>query len=248
MLLPYSLVYDSLQITFADISSVMPYLLPYVYQRFPIYDAMVTLLPVNFIALGIIGGGIASSLKRLSGVDIRGRILEIIVVALTLLLTVITSGLVRGYFGDPSRCWGLLAWTFTDEDIERLIIRPAILNTVLIDIPLTQIKSWHLKWDYIFSKLGFVSRRFLCVPTPDGDTNFSTVGCSPSTRSIDTEFYLKGGCSADTSLVLVVWLSALYVLLLGHVYRHLRGARRNNVPVAHWGPVVHRGQRRPHQD
>jgi hypothetical protein len=245
-LLPYLLTYDSLHIIFADVPFVLPYLLPSANQKFPIYDAMVTLLPVNFIALGIIGGGIASTLKRFSGIDIRGRILEIIVVVLTLLLTGITSGLVRGYFGDPSRCWGLLASSLPDKDIEGLISKrhfhPTILNTVLIDIPLAQMKLWHLKWDYIFSKLGFVSRRFLCFPSPDGNTDYSTVGCSPSTRSIDTEFYLKEGCSADMSLVLGVWISALFALLLGNVYRHLRGARRHNVAV------VHRGQRRPHQD
>ena len=65
----------------------LSHLPPNLNQRFPIYDAMVTLVPVNFITLGIIGGGIASTLKRLSGIDIRGRILEIIVVVLTLLLT-----------------------------------------------------------------------------------------------------------------------------------------------------------------
>ena len=147
----------------------LSHLPPNLNQRFPIYDAMVTLVPVNFITLGIIGGGIASTLKRISGIDIRGRILEIIVVVLTLLLTGITSGLVRGYFGDPSRCWGILASSSPNEDGESSILKGpfylSILNTMLIDIPLRQMKLWYLKWDLIFSKLGFVSRRLLCVPT-----------------------------------------------------------------------------------
>jgi hypothetical protein len=214
-------------------------------QKFPIYDAMVTLVPVNFITLGIIGGGIASTLKRFSGIDIRGRILEIIVVLLTLLLTGITSGLVRGYFGDSSRCWGVLA-SSPNEGVESPTITGpfylSILNTLLIDIPLRQMKLWYLRWDLIFSKLGFVSRRLLCVPTPDGNTDYSTYGCSSSTRSINPGFYLEDKCSADMSLVVGVWLTAVCVLLMGNVYRQLRGARRNNAAVAH------RGQRRPHQD
>jgi len=228
----------------------LSHLPPNLNQRFPIYDAMVTLVPVNFITLGIIGGGIASTLKRFSGIDIRGRILEIIVVVLTLLLTGITSGLVRGYFGDPSRCWGILASSSPNEDGESSILKGpfylSILNTMLIDVPLRQMKLWYLKWDLIFSKLGFVSRRLLCVPTLDGNADYSSVGCSPSTRSIDPEFHLADDkCSADMSLVVGVWLSALCVLLLGNMYRQLRGARRNNnVAVA----AHHRGQRRPHQD
>ena len=75
-------------------------------QKFPIYDAMATLLPVNFIALGIVVGGIASLLKRAVGLDIRGRILETIVVLQTLLLTAVSSGLVREYFGETSQCLG----------------------------------------------------------------------------------------------------------------------------------------------
>lgn len=239
---------------------------PGIVENFPIYDAMVTLLPINFIALGIVGGGIASSLKRTSGIDIRGRILEIIVVLQTLLLTGVSSGLVRGYFGDASQCWGVFApssplsttmfsTTTTVENNEGPALKgpfyPSFLNTVLVDIPLKQIQLWYLKWDFILSKLGPLSRRFLCAPAPDGGTDYSTIGCSPSTRTIDPQFYLDGNgggrCSADMALVMGCWFMALGVLLLGYVYRQMRGARRNNV-VAHAGHAAHRGRRRPHQD
>lgn len=210
---------------------------------------MVTLLPINFIALGIVGGGIASTLKRSSGIDVRGRILEIIVVVLTCLLTGVSSGLVRGYFGDTSQCWGLFA---TENPAIKGPFYPSILNTVLLDIPLKQIQLWYLKWDFIMSKLGFLSRRFLCFPTADGNTDYSSVGCSPSTRTINPQFYMEeddagiAQCSADVSLVMGMWFTAIGVLLIGNLYRQLRGAARRNNVAAEAG--AHRGRRRPHQD
>lgn len=246
---------------------------PNLVENFPIYDAMVTLLPVNFIALGIVVGGIASALKRFSGMDIRGRILEIIVVVQTLFLTGVSSGLVRGYFGEPSQCWGVFAASHNtpsfmegeegsnnDDETGLALTGPfhlsfldiSFLNTILIDIPLKQIQLWYLKWDFILSKLGPVSRRFLCTPTDpanDGTVDYSTIGCSPSTRTINPQFYLEeesaGKCGVDIGLVMGVWFAALGVLCIGNLYRQIRGARRNhaanNAPAAH-----HRRGRRPH--
>ncbi len=213
-------------------------------QNFPVYDAMVTVLPINFIALGIVGGGIASCIKRSLGIDIRGRILEIIVVVMTLLLTLISSGLVRGYFGDASQCWGALS-SLLSRSTERRIgpFHLPLLNILLIDIPLRGVQKWYLKWDFVLSKFGFVSRRFICASTPDGNTDYIAVGCSPSTHSINPQFYLEDKCSADMSLVVNVWIAAIGVLLMRNVSRQLRGLRRNNVVVA-----AAAGQRRPHQD
>lgn len=234
---------------------------PGIVENFPIYDAMITLLPINFIALGIVGGGIASTLKRSSGIDIRGRILEVIVVVLTCLLTGVSSGLVRGYFGDSSSCWGAFASSslpaadattaLAEETMEGPALKgpfyPSILNTALVDIPLKQIELWYLKWDFILSKLGFISHKFLCFPTADGNADYSTIGCSPSTRGINPQFYLEedngGKCSADVRLVMGTWFMALGVLLMGNMYRRFRGGRRNHVAAA-----AHRGRRRPHQD
>ena len=217
--------------------------LPLVHQNFPVYDAMVTLLPINFIALGIVGGGIASSIKRSLGIDIRGRILEIVVVVLTLLLTLVSSGLVRGYFGDVSRCWGAFSsWPSRSGSTESAPgpFYPPLLNKLLIDTPLRQLQKWYLKWDFILSKFGFVSRRFFCAPTLDGNTDYFSVGCSPSTRSINPQFYLADKCSADMSLVMNVWIAAIGVLFLRHLTRQLRGGARRVVVAA--------GHRRPHQD
>lgn len=219
---------------------------------------MVTLLPINFIALGIIFGGIASSLKRSAAIDIRGRILEVIVVALTILLTAVSSGLVRAYFGDTSQCWGVwsqfTATAESDDGSEGTVLKgpfyPSVLNKVLIDVPLRQIQLWYLKWDFILSRFGFISRSFICTPGPDGNTDYSEIGCSPATRNINPQFYLEEErgqhCSADMAFVMGTWFMSLCVIVLGHVYRQIRGARRNALNAA--AAAVHRGRRRPHQD
>lgn len=214
---------------------------PDILTKFPMYDAMAMLVPVNFITLGIIGGGFATTLKRANGHDIRGRFLEVIIVTLTLLLTCVTSGLVRGFFGDPSKCLGVL-------DIKSGLYptgpyHQPLLNTILVEIPLKQIKLWYHKWDMILSKFGFVAKRFFCAPTEDGHSDYSRVGCSPATRGIKHDFYLDedngSSCSADMALVNCIWLGSMGVMAMGNLYREMR-ARRNN--------GAQRGRRRPHQD
>lgn len=264
-------------------------------QNFPVYDAMVTLVPINFVALGIVAGGLASALKRATGADVRGRILEVVVVAQTALLTCVTSGLVQGFFGDPGRCWGAFAPTEEEGELQGPVegdipgwaheslegdipgwaregpegdiegwaregpasrgphppLPVPLLNALLVDLPLRQIRLWYLKWDFALSKLGPVSHRFLCVPTPDGNMDYASVGCSPSTRNINPQFYLEeaagGRCASDLSLAMGVWIAALGVLLLGSLWRQFRGMRRGG--DARVGERQRRGRRQhAHQD
>ena len=70
----------------------------------------------------------------------------------------------------------------------------SFLYTIFINIPLKKIQRWYLKWDFILSKFGPVSQRFLCIPTNldnDGGVDYSTIGCSPLTRTINPQFYLE---------------------------------------------------------
>ena len=74
-----------------------------------VYDLGASCLILSFHAMGVLGGGLATALKKRIGVDVRGRCLEMVVVVLTLWLTAASWGCVWGYFGDPSRCgWGTL--------------------------------------------------------------------------------------------------------------------------------------------
>jgi len=71
-----------------------------------IYDLGFSCLLGSFVVMGVIGGSIATALKHGAGVDIRGRTLELTVVVLTLWMAAISWGLVWGFFGETSKCWG----------------------------------------------------------------------------------------------------------------------------------------------
>lgn len=200
-------------------------------QDLLLYDLLLTMLPINFFCIGIIAGGFASTIKFHQGSDIRGRMLELAVVFLTILLTILTSGLVNAYFGDKSKCAGVVPPLASLHGVH---FGPLLAIFQYSDI-------WYKKWDYAFGKLGIVSDKILCIPSPDGDTNYSAVGCSPSIRNINPEFYLgeEGqSCRADLILVLGVWACALAFVGAGHLDKYLRARRA----------AVNRGRDRPHRD
>lgn len=181
--------------------------------------------------MGIIAGGVASTIKIHQGSDIRGRMLELAVVFFTIWLTILTSGLVYAYFGDVSKCFCFAPHL---GSLQVGHFGPLLNLFHYSDI-------WYKKWDYAFGKLGIVSDKILCVPGLDGDTNYSVAGCSPSIRHINPEFYLgeEGQCCrADMVLVLGCWTCALAFVGAGHVDKYLRARRA----------AVLRGRERPHQD
>lgn len=212
-------------------------LVPGIIKNFPIYDTSATLLPINFIAMGNIAGGAASTLKRSAGIDIRGRILEISVIICTLFLTAVTTGLVRGYFGDSSQCWGVLA-SSTESTTQGPFIDSFSNKAFAAFLQYAQL--YYKKWDFLCARTAFISRKFLCTPTEDGNMDYATIGCSPPVRSINPQFHLEEeNCQADVGMVVGIWVAACLVLCLEHIYREYRVRRR---------AAVHRGRRRPHQD
>ena len=190
--------------------------------------------------MGNIAGGVASTLKRSAGIDIRGRILEISVIISTLFLTAVTTGLVRGYFGESSQCWGVL--TPSSPWVEPTTPGPfkdSFSNKAFAAL-LQYAQLYYSKWDFLCARAGFVSRKFLCTPSEDGNADYATIGCSPPVRSINPLFYLEEeSCQADVGMVVGIWVAACLVLGLEHIYREYRVRRR---------AAVHRGRRRPHQD
>ena len=225
---------------------------------------MASFLPINFLITGIIGGGVATGLKRVFALDIRGRMLEGLVVLITLWLTAISCGVVRGFFGDPSQCWGVTiiksghgpSFESLSEDHHVLsaiytvysVMTSAYLSILksILQGPINKFQLWFQTLDFVFSQIGFLSRGFFCTPTTDGDTDYSIIGCFPSVRSINPQFYLEEeegeNCLADIGIVVGSWLIALAVLALGSFDRHRRARRL----------VGLRGrggnERRPHQD
>lgn len=242
-----------------------------------VYDLMLSFLPVNFMVMGILGGGIATVSKRFAAVDIRGRVLEMIVVLLTLWLTAVTWGLVRGFFGDASQCWGVLSvlpkgipdWasvsetvaeadgtmgetlvSSTDEtspleggsDVDAPLFRFVV--SFAVDVLLRSTRTWFVIWDDLASKTGYFANRWICTPNDEGSSDWATVGCFPSVRRINPDFYLSGedgeSCVADMKLIGSLWALANVFLIVGAADRHRRGRRQRGRHAVN--------ERRPHQD
>ena len=196
-----------------------------------LYDLMLTLIPINFLCMGIIAGGFATTIKFHQGSDIRGRMLELAVVFFTIWLTFLTSGLVKAYFGETSTCAGFV-----------LPLGSLPVSRFGLILPILKYSNiWYKKWDYVFGKLGIISDKILCVPGPEGNNNYSESGCSPSIRNINPEFYFgeEGEhCRADMVVVLGCWICSLAFVGAGYLDRYLRERRA----------AERRARERPHQD
>lgn len=188
------------------------------------YDLGLCFIPLSFVVLGIIGGGFAASMKKTTGMDLRGRLLEFLVVLLTFWLTWISWGLVNGFFGDPSACRGMLGGYFVTKEniaasyelntLRKLLFKPA--------------KTYYLMWDHLALNSWEPLRNVLCISVAvDGKE-----GCFEHLPNANDNFFLaeEGGerCAAD--ILTVFWVYVVAVLsYAGTVYLkyHERERRRH---------------------
>ena len=85
------------------------FLLPGIVRDPLMYDIIVCIIPLSFVIMGILGGGIATVVKKGVGLDVRGRAMELLVVLATIWLSMITWGLVQAFFSVPHpTCYGTL--------------------------------------------------------------------------------------------------------------------------------------------
>ena len=62
------------------------------------YDLGLGFIPASFYIMSILGGGLATLLKKALGLDLRGRTFEMVVILLTLWLVFVSWGLVGAFF------------------------------------------------------------------------------------------------------------------------------------------------------
>jgi RING-variant domain len=85
------------------------FLLPGIVRDPLMYDIIVCIIPLSFVIMGILGGGIATVIKKSAGYDVRGRTMELLVVLATIWLSMMTWGLVQAFFSLPQpTCYGTL--------------------------------------------------------------------------------------------------------------------------------------------
>lgn len=196
------------------------------------YDLGLGFVPASFYIMGILGGGIATVLKKSFGIDLRGRPFEMLIILLTLWLVVVGWGLVRAFFGDTSSCHG--AFGSTDISLEN---DPTYLLHTLRKLILRPAKSWFLMWDKLALNSGPWLRRALCTSQPDG--------CFEHLPKANPDFFFEefegGKCASDLSLVSYLFMSAGVVALGNNVWK-----RRERLRRAARRPA--RDEPRPHQD
>lgn len=196
------------------------------------YDLGLGFVPVSFYIMAILGGSIATMLKKGAGLDLRGRTFEVLVLFLTTWLVFVCWGLVGAFFGDSSSCHGVMGNIVVSKDStdQRLL-------NILRNILLKPAKSWFLMWDQLALNSGPWLRKALCVEQEDG--------CFEHLPKASADFFFEendgGRCAGDLTMVTWLYGSAALAAAGNHLWkrreRQRRAARRPG-----------RGEPRPHQD
>lgn len=196
------------------------------------YDLGLGFVPVSFYIMAILGGSVATTLKKGAGIDLRGRTFEVLVLFLTSWLVFVCWGLVSAFFGDPSSCHGVMgSISVTRDDSSFKLLN--ILRSFLLK-PAT---SWFLMWDQLADNSGAWLRRGLCMDQAEG--------CFEHLHKANSDFFFEenggGRCASDMTMVSWLYGSAAIAAAGNHFWkrreRQRRAARRPG-----------RGEPHPHQD
>ncbi|GKY98421.1 hypothetical protein MPSEU_000799600 [Mayamaea pseudoterrestris] len=202
------------------------------------YDLGLCLIPTSFVIMGVIGGGAAMAMKRFAGMDVRGRFLEMIVLACTIYLFAISWGLVRGFFGDTSACLGAFGeYYVAEDDAENWYILHAVRKVIL-----QQGKSYYGLWDRLPRKLNSVwFQAAVC-----SDTCHASDCCFEHLPKANPDFFLAehGGSKCAADLIGVAWLHIIaFATFVGcAIWKQQERERRRH------GRRPVRGEWRLHQD
>mmetsp|Transcript_30033 Transcript_30033/g.34237 ORF Transcript_30033/g.34237 Transcript_30033/m.34237 type:complete len:648 (-) Transcript_30033:83-2026(-) len=191
-----------------------------------LYDLALSVIPPSFYVMAVLGGAMASAWKKTAGMDIRGRLLELVVLLFTVWLVTISWGLVWAFFGKDSSCIGVFGRWYKNTDstlwsdlVHRFLLAPA--------------KTYFLFWDSLAQR-NEPLRSLLC-------TSDEANSCFPHlSRASPFAILESPACTADLELVSGLWMSAGTTLLAGALWRkrrqYLHQLENNN------------NNRRPHQD
>ena len=236
-----------------------------------IYDSGVTMLWTSFLVMGTLGGGIATLLKKRFGLDIRGRILEAIVVLFTLWLANVGWGLVWAFFGEGD-CRGVreqfsnllqfkgmrmvkkvlpsfvflpqmppVVGTMAPMLARSLIFRPSKIALQIVDRTLLKTSPLVTQW--------------VCSLEDDvGSISSANNGsCLEMTRKANPDFLTSQfhgeSCSSDLNIVASFWMMASLTVIGGILFKRRDNRRRAAAPRGGI-PAAARGRQhvRPHQD
>ncbi len=226
------------------------YFIPGVLSYPLIYDLGLGLLWLSFVLMGVIGGGIATIMKREMGIDIRGRTLEVLVVIMTIWMGLVCWGLVWEFFGESNQCIGVMdkfdAWqtrmnlpSITSRGMFQVNI-PTREQRLLQNLVLKPAKTIIETVDRGLLKTGPMLTGWIC--TPDEDLSSSDKTCLEITRKTNPDFMLpeQNGekCASDFNVIKFFCYFAFFIHGLGTVWKRRDRGRR----------ARHHREPRPHQD
>ena len=183
------------------------------------YDLGLLLIPMSFLVSGVLAGSFATLLKKSAGYDIRGRLLELVVLISTICLTFLSWGLVQAFFGQPEACLGLAGTLVLTPEAEesswllhgtrQFLLQPA--------------KWYYLQWDSAVANSWTWVKSMVCTS--------KTTGCFAHVPSLSVDFYVKSeACAADWVLFLYMYIAAFAAYVGSWLYkireRHVRQQQR----------------------
>jgi len=219
-----------------------------------IYDLGLSFIPASFLIMGIIGGGIATALKKGFGVDIRGRLLEVIVVVCTIWLAMISWGLVWSFFGVSDQCWGVFGQWSEDISVDNNEMRGLKIISPLLHgmrkFLFNPARVWFSMCNRAAAKTGPMAR-WIC--SAENFVAEDGTGCFQTAGNANPDFFLPEHngekCAADLVTVASFWGAASTVLVAGSILKRRERDRRAAGRAggrARAGRNV--GEPRPHQD
>ena len=240
-------------------SSVVVYCLAFVYflpgvLSYPLmYDLGLSFLWLSFVVTGVIGGGIATIMKKQMGVDIRGRGLEALVVISTFWLASICWGLVWAFFGESNGCKGVLNYNVLFGETEpmetsqidkedygpKLGLIPSIVSVFV----LRPAKKSLSQIDSFLWKLGPFITKWICQ-ADDGlveEDGVSEQTCLELTSRSNPNFLAtesSGNRVSDVNTVAAFWTMAIFMHFMSYATKRMDRIRR----------AAAARQPRPHQD
>ena len=224
------------------------------------HDVGACLVPMSFVVMGVLGGGAATLLKRIAGVDVRGRLMEFAVVVGTLWLSAVSWGLVKGFFGDANACHGTLGkYQVTAEDLPSTYVLRGLRTVLFRPAQVMYLGADNL----VLKRAPALLQAVLCTAGPaEGGNNNETAtvasaGCFEHLPHANADFVLleEGGdrCAADLLLLVALYLVAAVTYAGGALWKRRErrrrraanaGGRRGGPPARGDAAVVHH----PHQD
>lgn len=190
------------------------------------YDLGLCTIPVSFMVMAVIGGGLATLLKKSLGVDLRGRMFELAIVLFTVWLVIISWGVVRGFFGSPDQCFGAMG----SKEIELDELPRYGLLSLARRVILKPGQAYYLFWDRLAYASGSWLRRPLCTKHLDNDEAPIEGICFEHLPYVDADFFLaeKEGqrCASDLLLVLRLYVAAGFALVGSVLWKRRERQRR----------------------